>query len=257
MSKAISNLTPWLRRMLMADPVVVRLRLAHVQSTGRGATHLEDRTLPHPRPETLAPEEIARELVEAARAHAEAWGGRQTYQVTAYAATDLEPVGSMTVAVVIDAILGPTDATSEPQDMRGFGAMSSRMAADFARIQLQGQSALAGTFVGMLERLEGQVVKREETIDRLHAKLDALADMRLELAEQRAQIREQATEVEDDAQTKQALMALVMNAAPVLLGVFDRWAKNQIEPPKKRKTTTKTKRVAGKHRKEIGDGIGT
>lgn len=248
MSKAAQNLTPWLRRMFCAEPPISRVRLSHVASTGRGSTHIEDRVIPSPRPETLSPEELARELVDAARSHAEAWGGRQTYQVTAYAAAELEPVGSMSFAVVLEAQL-PTDATSEPQDVRSFGAMSSRMAADFARLQLQSQSALGSTFVGLLERLESQVVKRDETIERLHSKLEAIETQRLELAEQRAEFREQKSEAEDDAQTKQALLALVMQSAPALLSMLDRWAKKQGKgkgEKKRLKKPSPRKAIAGK-----------
>ena len=60
--------------------------------------------------------------------------------------------------------------------------------------------------------------------------MHSVANERMDLADARAELKQAAAEIEDDAQTKQALFALVMQAAPVLLGLAEGWMKARLEP---------------------------
>jgi hypothetical protein len=227
MSKTPS-LTPFVRRMLAADPPVVRLRLQHVLS--RGLRHLEDVPVPKVRPESLTAEDLAREVLEIARAHAESVGGRQVFQVDAHAEGDEAAHASTTVSITAptDATLGET--TSEPTDTRSFGTMAARHANEMTRYLLQSNGAMAQSMGALLDRMDKQLERSDEKLNKLTDRLFGLVDLRLQVADERAAVREQLASAAEDAATREQLMQIVGNVLPAVLPLAVQWLQQRTLP---------------------------
>lgn len=244
MSKAgrsVERLTPWVRRALAHEPTITRLRLFHCVAVGRAGLHLEDVQIPEPRPEGTTAEDIAQALVEAASAHADGFGGRQAYEVTAvHGADDDAPVARTSFVVVAEA-LAAFDGTSEPTDMRGFGAMASRHSESMVRLMLQSNQATIGALTGTLDRLAGRLERSEARTEALAEHIFSNTASRLEIEAERAKLIREREDGEADAQIKLELWQFVQTVAPTLLPLAMKAGQKLLAAPKPKKKSTKRK----------------
>lgn len=248
LGKTADRLTPWVRRALAHEPTVTRLRLFHCVAIGRAGLHLEDVPTAEPRPEGTTAEDIAARLVEAASAHADGYGGRQAYEVTAVTDDEDAPIARTSFVIVAEA-LAAFDGTSEPTDMRGFGAMAARHSESMVRLMLQSNQATIGALSGTLDRLATRLERSEARTEALAEHIFSNTAARLEIEAERAKLVREREEGEADAQIKIELWQLVQQIAPALLPVVVKAGQKLLAAPKakpKKKKAKARRKLAGR-----------
>lgn len=240
-SRAAERLTPWVRRALAHEPSVTRLRLTHCVAIGRPGLHLEDHPVAEPRTDVSA-EDIAAAIVEAATAHADSFGGRQVYEVIAIVEDEDDPA-ARTQLVIVASAEAAFDGTSEPTDMRSFGAMASRHSESFARLMLQSNQATIGALTTTLDRLSSRLERAETRVEQMADHVFATTEARLSIEADRAKLAREREESETDAQIKVELWGLVQQCAPLLLPLVAKAGQKLLAAPKparaKRRKRTK------------------
>jgi len=242
MSRAQETLVPWVRRMLAVQPPLVVLRLYHTKDAERlSGMLLEPLSIAPPRAESLSAESIADELIARARAHAASFGGRQSYQVTAFASERSEEAYANTAFAVMVQRTDQFDGTSEPTDMRSFGSMAARMAEGMYRQQQTSTTALVGTMTGLLERMDRRCAMADERADKLQEQVIALTGALSE-------VRKSGDDEEDAAMKAELFTLLAERVAPVLLPLLGQAAQRflappALPPPKRRKKTPRKRPV--------------